>query len=104
MGTTQAIANHIDPTNSSQNGFPVSSNTLALCGDKKPQPMRPKNQRVRNACTNCRKACKKCDEHRPCLRCVKYNITHECVDGVQRRTGQKRGPYKKKDRNGQLNT
>ncbi|KAJ7482350.1 hypothetical protein B0H11DRAFT_1915265 [Mycena galericulata] len=59
MGTTQAIANHIDPTNSSQNGFPVSSNTLALCGDKKPQPMRPKNRRVRNACTNCRKACKK---------------------------------------------
>ncbi|KAJ3276408.1 hypothetical protein HDV01_005031 [Terramyces sp. JEL0728] len=37
-----------------------------------------KRSQVKHACVNCRKACKKCDEVRPCQRCSRYNI--ECFD------------------------
>ncbi|KAI9446868.1 hypothetical protein H4582DRAFT_2108416 [Lactarius indigo] len=53
--------------------------------------IRSKRRQVKNACTNCQKACKKCDDARPCLRCVKYGIGEECKKGI------KRGPYKKRD-------
>ncbi|KAI0043564.1 hypothetical protein FA95DRAFT_1563195 [Auriscalpium vulgare] len=61
--------------------------------------MRSKRRQVKNACTNCQKACKKCDDARPCLRCVKYGIGEECVDSQrkERKKGIKRGPYKKRD-------
>ncbi|KAF9452804.1 hypothetical protein P691DRAFT_756022 [Macrolepiota fuliginosa MF-IS2] len=66
-----------------------------------PQP-RPKRRQVKNACTNCQKACKKCDDARPCLRCVKYGVSEECVDSQrkERKKGIKRGPYKKRDGRG----
>ncbi|PCH38309.1 hypothetical protein WOLCODRAFT_136160 [Wolfiporia cocos MD-104 SS10] len=62
-------------------------------------PPRTKRRQVKNACTNCQKACKKCDDARPCLRCVKYGISEECVDSQrkERQKGVKRGPYKKRD-------
>ncbi|KAI1790729.1 hypothetical protein LXA43DRAFT_1014738 [Ganoderma leucocontextum] len=62
-------------------------------------PTRSKRRQVKNACTNCQKACKKCDDARPCLRCVKYGIAEECVDSQrkERQKGIKRGPYKKRD-------
>ncbi|TBU66184.1 hypothetical protein BD310DRAFT_865673 [Dichomitus squalens] len=62
-------------------------------------PTRTKRRQVKNACTNCQKACKKCDDARPCLRCVKYGIAEECVDSQrkERQKGIKRGPYKKRD-------
>ncbi|KAL0947258.1 hypothetical protein HGRIS_013379 [Hohenbuehelia grisea] len=62
-------------------------------------PMRSKRRQVKNACTNCQKACKKCDDARPCLRCVKYGIAEECIDSQrkERKKGIKRGPYKKRD-------
>ncbi|KAJ3223169.1 hypothetical protein HK099_001471, partial [Clydaea vesicula] len=58
-----------------------------------------KRNQVRNACINCQKACKKCDEVRPCWRCKKYNIQATCLDSVrkERKKGTKRGPYKKKN-------
>lgn len=67
-----------------------------------PQPSRPKRRQVKNACTNCQKACKKCDDARPCLRCVKYGIAEECIDSQrkERKKGVKRGPYKKRDGKG----
>lgn len=45
---------------------------------------------------NCQKACKKCDDCRPCSRCVKYGIENNCVDSSrkERRKGVKRGPYR----------
>lgn len=48
------------------------------------------------ALVNCQKACKKCDDQRPCSRCVKYGIEHLCVNSSrkERRRGVKRGPYK----------
>ncbi|KAI0637281.1 hypothetical protein C8Q77DRAFT_1216037 [Trametes polyzona] len=63
------------------------------------QPTRTKRRQVKNACTNCQKACKKCDDARPCLRCVRYGIADDCVDSQrkERQKGIKRGPYKKRD-------
>lgn len=59
-----------------------------------------KRKQVKNACTNCQKACKKCDDARPCPRCVKYGIIDTCVNSVrkERQKGVKRGPYKRKDK------
>jgi len=67
-------------------------------------PARTKRRQVKNACTNCQKACKKCDDARPCLRCVKYGVAEECIDSQrkERQKGIKRGPYKKRD--GKSNT
>ena|ERR1700722_406187 len=66
--------------------------------------LRSKRRQVKNACTNCQKACKKCDDARPCLRCVKYGIAEECVDSQrkERKKGIKRGPYKKRDGKGEF--
>ena len=49
-------------------------------------------------CTNCAVACKRCDEARPCERCIKYGLANQCQDGVrkERKKGVKRGPYKRK--------
>ncbi|KAF9429631.1 hypothetical protein BGZ76_001170 [Entomortierella beljakovae] len=59
---------------------------------------KPKRRQVKNACVNCQKACKKCDEGRPCNRCVKYGLVDTCVDSTRkiRKKGIKRGPYKRK--------
>ncbi|KAG8901082.1 hypothetical protein FRB99_005577 [Tulasnella sp. 403] len=61
--------------------------------------LKSKRRQVKNACTNCQKACKKCDEVRPCGRCVKYGIDKDCVDSQrkERKKGIKRGPYKKRE-------
>lgn len=47
---------------------------------------------------NCQKACKKCDDGRPCQRCIRYNLQDTCVNSMrkERRKGVKRGPYKKR--------
>ncbi|KAG0367588.1 hypothetical protein BGZ54_003633 [Gamsiella multidivaricata] len=59
---------------------------------------KPKRRQVKNACVNCQKACKKCDEGRPCTRCIKYGLIDTCVDSTRkiRKKGIKRGPYKRK--------
>ncbi|CEP08945.1 hypothetical protein [Parasitella parasitica] len=61
----------------------------------------PKRNQVKNACTNCQKACKKCDDARPCPRCEKYGIADTCVNSVrkERKKGIKRGPYKRRQKN-----
>ncbi|KIY47894.1 hypothetical protein FISHEDRAFT_74232 [Fistulina hepatica ATCC 64428] len=57
-----------------------------------------KRKQVKMACTNCAAACKRCDDQRPCPRCIKYNMQSTCVDGQRkvRKKGIKRGPYKRK--------
>ncbi|KAI8148869.1 hypothetical protein BJV82DRAFT_589944 [Fennellomyces sp. T-0311] len=59
---------------------------------------KPKRKQVKNACVNCQKACKKCDDGRACQRCIKLGLTATCVDSPrkERRKGIKRGPYKKR--------
>lgn len=61
-----------------------------------------KRRQVKVACTNCQKACKRCDDSRPCSRCIHYGIVDTCVDSgrKERRKGLKRGPYKKRDGKG----
>ncbi|KAI8373013.1 uncharacterized protein BYT42DRAFT_578922 [Radiomyces spectabilis] len=60
---------------------------------------KPKRKQVKNACVNCQKACKKCDDGRPCQRCIKYGLTDTCQDSVrkERKKGVKRGPYKRRN-------
>ncbi|PSR70408.1 hypothetical protein PHLCEN_2v13713 [Hermanssonia centrifuga] len=67
-----------------------------------PAAPRPKRKQVKMACTNCAGACKRCDDSRPCERCVKYGIADTCVDGTrkERKKGIKRGPYKRKSKFG----
>ncbi|KAG8216919.1 hypothetical protein J3R82DRAFT_7195 [Butyriboletus roseoflavus] len=67
---------------------------------------RPKRKQVKMACTNCANACKRCDEARPCERCMKYGIQDSCVDGTrkERQKGIKRGPYKRKNKTANSNT
>lgn len=57
-----------------------------------------KRSQVKNACINCQKACKKCDDGRPCSRCVKYGLSDTCQDSQrkERKKGIKRGPYKRR--------
>ncbi|KIJ34633.1 hypothetical protein M422DRAFT_34982 [Sphaerobolus stellatus SS14] len=63
---------------------------------------RPKRTQCKNACINCQKACKKCDDQRPCQRCIRYGTTDTCIDSKrkERKKGIKRGPYKKRDGKG----
>jgi hypothetical protein len=79
--------------------YPSSSMIMHVYPPTQHQPpiIRSKRRQVKNACTNCRKACKKCDDARPCLRCVKYDISDSCVDSPRkpRTRGLKRGPYKR---------
>ncbi|KAL9537235.1 hypothetical protein MBANPS3_011959 [Mucor bainieri] len=67
----------------------------------RPTEAPPKRNQVKNACTNCQKACKKCDDARPCPRCEKYGIADTCVNSVrkERKKGIKRGPYKRRQKN-----
>ncbi|ORY91860.1 hypothetical protein BCR43DRAFT_497405 [Syncephalastrum racemosum] len=60
--------------------------------------VKAKRKQVKNACVNCQKACKKCDDARPCPRCVRYGIAGTCVNSVrkERKKGVKRGPYKQR--------
>lgn len=44
----------------------------------------PKRKQVKNACTNCQKACKKCDDNRPCQRCERYNLADSCRDSARK--------------------
>ncbi|KAF8957692.1 hypothetical protein BDZ97DRAFT_1844781 [Flammula alnicola] len=61
---------------------------------------RPKRKQVNVACTNCAGVCKRCDENRPCERCIKYGVADTCIDGQrkERKKGTKRGPYKRKSK------
>ncbi|KAI8593805.1 hypothetical protein BDZ88DRAFT_403829 [Geranomyces variabilis] len=59
--------------------------------------IRQKRAQVKNACVNCQRACKKCDEFRPCTRCTKFNLGDSCRDSErkERTKGFKRGTYKR---------
>lgn len=56
-----------------------------------------RRSQVKIACIHCKKACKKCDEVRPCDRCVRTGNAETCVDAPrkERMKGFKRGVYSK---------
>mmetsp|Transcript_9114 Transcript_9114/g.13669 ORF Transcript_9114/g.13669 Transcript_9114/m.13669 type:complete len:330 (-) Transcript_9114:82-1071(-) len=67
----------------------------------RPQRLRSRNSlknaegtriRVKTACTNCKMAKARCDNGRPCSRCVKRGCERTCVDAVPKRRGRKRSP------------
>ncbi|KAF8528511.1 hypothetical protein BU17DRAFT_61173 [Hysterangium stoloniferum] len=62
--------------------------------------LKPRRKQVKIACTNCATACKRCDETRPCERCIKYGMSESCRDGIrkERERGVLRGRYNKKKR------
>lgn len=95
-------SNHSTPY-SSMPGSPTQE-YQQLSGSPLAQGQKPKRRQVKNACVNCQKACKKCDEGRPCSRCVKYGLTDTCVDSTRkvRKKGIKRGPYKRRPQPSQL--
>lgn len=45
----------------------------------------------------CRKACKKCENSRPCFRCISRGLESQCVNSERKRRtkGTQRGPYKR---------
>jgi hypothetical protein len=45
---------------------------------------RPKRKQVKNACSACQRACKRCDVGRPCERCVKYGMGDSCRDSLRK--------------------
>lgn len=75
-----------------------------------------RRSQVKIACIHCKKACKKCDDVRPCTRyvsspatfdlnfplshahrCVRIGLADNCIDAPrkERKKGFKRGPYNK---------
>lgn len=70
--------------------FPSFELPLEEDGSKK------RRSQVKIACIHCKKSCKKCDEQRPCQRCVRIGFSMNCIDAPRkiRKRGFKRGPYK----------
>lgn len=81
---------------------PGYSDTMTHFYPNNAQPCKEKRKQIKTACTPCRKARKGCDHARPCQRCVKYTIQEQCIDveRSKRMQGLKRGPYRKRDKNG----
>lgn len=50
-----------------------------------------------NLLVPCRKACKKCENSRPCFRCVARGVESQCVNSERKKRakGTPRGPYKR---------
>ncbi|KAG0048582.1 hypothetical protein BGZ83_006466 [Gryganskiella cystojenkinii] len=97
FGSTQSTPYHSSQSTpySSIPPSPTQSHAQPFGGD---QPQKSKRRQVKNACVNCQKACKKCDEGRPCSRCIKYGLSDTCVDSTRkvRKKGINRGPYKRR--------
>ena len=47
------------------------------------------SNRVIRACSNCKKAKARCDQQRPCIRCVRTGKQDSCVDSVHAKRGRK---------------
>ena len=73
---------------------------MAVCVRSRPLYSRLLSGFTRVQCTNCASACKKCDDGRPCQRCMRSNLASTCKDGVrkERKRGIKRGPYKRRNK------
>ncbi|KAI9253266.1 hypothetical protein EDC94DRAFT_651310 [Helicostylum pulchrum] len=98
--TTSPLSNDENYNNENDT---LPSTSLTFSPSKKNVSKR--RSQVKNACVNCQKACKKCDEGRPCQRCIKLGITDTCFNSPrkERKKGFKRGPYRKKSTTSQPN-
>ncbi|TPX31263.1 hypothetical protein SmJEL517_g05371 [Synchytrium microbalum] len=77
-----------------------SASTTSTTAPKARQPRQ--SRQVKVACSTCKKACKRCDEARPCSRCVRLGKADTCVNAPrkERARGYTRGPYKKAKKQG----
>ena len=69
--------------------------------DLNAQPLlKTKRQQVSRACSNCRKAKTACSNHRPCQRCVKFNLQSSCEDAPRKqRANTDKKPKSPRSRN-----
>ncbi|KAJ3235142.1 hypothetical protein HDU81_000809 [Chytriomyces hyalinus] len=60
---------------------------------------RRRRKQCRSACVHCKRSNKKCEDVRPCLRCVQNGMEDSCQDAPRKaRHGQRgRGPYRRKE-------
>lgn len=66
-------------------GNPTSSTTPTAISNTLLDPNDPsRRNQVKVACVNCKKACKKCDQGRPCQRCIKLGLESSCVDAPRK--------------------
>lgn len=70
-----------------------SSNHQQQYTPSRPNSNNNKRKQVKNACVNCQKACKKCDDQRPCSRCVKYGIEDGCINSQRKERKRKHHPH-----------
>ncbi|PVH70130.1 hypothetical protein DL98DRAFT_661319 [Cadophora sp. DSE1049] len=62
-----------------QSGMALES--AATATPKPSKPVRPRRKKARRACSACKKAHLTCGDERPCQRCIKRKIGHNCQDG-----------------------
>jgi hypothetical protein len=75
QGTGKNIATPHSSVTQSRQGFSNTSGLLIL-----PKPRGKNKMRVASACVPCKKAHARCDEQRPCTRCVVIGKGDACVD------------------------
>ena len=81
-----AASQSLQPLKSSLLGCsPHSSSPHSSPQPKSPQEPRKKRVQVKRACSQCAKACKKCDDQRPCSRCLRFGVAEQCHDSPRRR-------------------
>ena len=76
-------------TSSSPIPFPSPSSSASFSAASTRSSIPAKRKQVKNACVNCQKACKKCDDQRPCSRCVKYGIEDGCINSQRKERKRK---------------
>ena len=81
-------SHHHSPLTSSPVPFPSPSSSASFSRGGTPG----KRKQVKNACVNCQRACKKCDDQRPCSRCVKYGIEDGCTNSQRKERKRKSEP------------
>ena len=86
-----------------------SSTSCSNSNTTTPDPLNPPIKRrvqVKIACIHCKKACKKCDNVRPCTRCVRLGLDGTCVDAPrkERKKSSRRIPYSSNELEQQENT
>lgn len=87
--TTPPPPTRYPTTSSSPIPFPSPSSSASFSAASTRSSIPAKRKQVKNACVNCQKACKKCDDQRPCSRCVKYGIEDGCINSQRKERKRK---------------
>lgn len=59
--------------------------TRSVASQTSKDSFKVKRKIVKIACIHCKKACKKCDESRPCTRCVRTGTAASCIDAPRKK-------------------